>query len=371
MSFLDFIDPGNSGGSVPTQESPWDGLPPPAPAVYRCSVCDATFSDTDRLFEHRFSEHPYKRPALILDGHELTSPREIVVRPLVADQIALAHTDYCVFNDHTIRPEDLADLLSKQREGLHTVVLEKLGIETYYEIDFEIAKSSELLAVDRLFLSIVGAETLTLDRINLFIEMADRYTSARRYVDGLCQYLYGVLAKDQRGGTHLPQSDYKTKFNLALNSLQLFERPLADVVVGVVNFSQNAFNDGDRLGASPKLQKAMRVFFGFLNGVGFKTSLPWSGAGMCNVPVDQATDQIVQWAIESDDELLRYKRQMESIISGAEWVSYDRFKVSMLLAEKLALHGDITAAQGYARQAVNDALFGEWAQRIMESEANK
>ena len=371
MGFLDFIDPGNSGGSVPAPPSPWERLSPPAPVVYRCIICNATFLDPDRLFEHRFTAHPYKRPALILGGRELTSPREVVVRPLTAADIVLANTDLCFFDGATVKPEHLATMLSNQRDGLHTVVLNKLGIETPYEIAFEIAAPTELAEVDRLFLSIVGAETLTLDRINLFADMAEPYPTARRYLDGLCQYLYGLLAKDQRGGTHLQQSDYKTRFNLALDTLRLFDRPLANVAVGVVNFSQNAFNDGESLGASAKLQYAMRVFSGFLRQIGVERPPTWSVTGIGNVPVDHATDQIVSWASEGIAEVLKHRREMEAVISSPEWVPDDRFKASILLAERLAKNGDIAAAQSHARLVMNDGLFGEWAQRIMEMDATK
>lgn len=371
MGFLDFIDPGNSGGSVPTPSSPWDRLPPPAPVVYRCVVCNAAFPDPDRLFEHRFTAHPYKRPALILGGRELTSPREVVVRPLTAADIVLANTDLCFFDGASVKPEHLAALLSNQRDGLHTVVLNKLGIETSYEIAFEIAAPIELDEVDRLFLSIVGAETLTVDRINLFVDIAEPYPTAKRYLDGLCQYLYGVLAKDQRGGTHLQQSDYKTRFNLALDTLRLFDRPLANVAVGVVNFSQNAFNDGESLDASVKLQYAMRVFSGFLRQIVVEKPSSWPVTGVGNVPIDHATDQIVSWASEGIVEMLKHRREMESVISSPVWVPDDRFKVSILLAERLAKNGNIADAQIHARLLVNDGLFGEWAQQIIEMDAKK
>jgi hypothetical protein len=371
MGFLDFIDPGNSGGSVPAPSSPWDGLPPPAPVKYRCSVCNAAFSDADELFDHRFSEHPYTRPTLILNGRELTAPRELLLQPLSERQITLTNADHCAFDGKIISPTTLPHLLSQQRGGAHTIILEKLGIETRYEILFEIAVAKELDDVDRLFLSSVGSDTLTVDRINVFVELTTKYKTALPYVDGLCHYLYGVLAKDQRGGTRLVQGEYKTKFNLALDRLRHFARPLASVVVGVVNFSENAFNDGDTLLASPRLQYAMRVYYGFTSQVVPASANSWSGVGMGNVPVDHATDQVVQWAIESKEDFLLHRREMEMAIDSADWVPDDRFKVSMLLAARLSSFGDVAAAKRFARSVTNDALFGDWAQRIMDLDNEK
>ena len=371
MSFLDFIDPGNSGGSVPAPSSPWDGLPPPSPVVYRCSVCNTAFYDADELFAHRFTEHPYTRPALILAGRELTSPRELIVHPLNERDVILANTDQCYLDGKAVEPMQLPQLLSQQRGGVHTIVLESLGIETRYEMLFEIAEARELDEVEQLFLSIAGSDTLTIDRINVFAELTAKYKTALPYVDGLCHYLYGVLAKDQRGGTHLPQAEYKTKFNLALDSLRHFARPLANVVVGIIDFSGNAFSDGDTLPTSPRLQHAMRVYDGFTRQIVPAVLYSWSGGGMGNVPVDHATSQILQWAIESTEDFLRHRRQMEMALDDAEWVPDDRFKVSMLLAERLSSLGDVAAAKCFARSVTNDALFGDWAQRIMDLDTEK
>lgn len=368
MGYLDFIDPGNSGGSVPSPASPWDGLPPPAPVYYLCSICGARFKDTDRLFEHRFNEHPLTRPTLILDGREITSPRQIISTPLDENQITFVSADRCSFDAREVTTQSLPKLLAKTKAGVHTIHLERQGIETHYEIVFEIAESKELEVVEHNFLSIVGSDTLSVDRINLFAEMTSKCRTAIRYVDGLCQYLYGVLAKDQRGGTHLNISEYKTKFNLAIDGLSPFDRPLANVVVGIINFAQNAFGDGNALAFSPKLQRAMRTYFGYLNNAGTPSAkgAAWPGNGMGNVPIDHATDQIIQWVLEPDDEAQKHLRQMEAVIDSGEWVPDDRLKVSLLLAERLAARHDYIAAKRFARTLTHDAIFSEWAERIME-----
>lgn len=152
MGFLDFIDPGNSGGSVPSQSSPWDGLGPSPAVVYRCSVCSASYLNKDQLFEHRFSEHPFKRPALILAGRELTSPRELLSQPLIMSQVILANTDHCVFDSKPVETAKLPYVLSQQRTGLHTIVLDRLGIETRYELLFEIADVRELEEQENCFI---------------------------------------------------------------------------------------------------------------------------------------------------------------------------------------------------------------------------
>ena len=371
MPYLDTIDPGNSGGSVPAQSSPWEQLSPPEQVLYLCRFCDARFLDLGDFFLHRSSAHPFRRPALILDGRELTAPRVIAVQPLQSSHITLVHTTTCFFDGKKIPAERLPELLAGKREGMHSVILEKFGIKTAYEIVFEIADVNELREVDKVFSSLVCTDTLSLARINGFAEVTARYKTAIGYVDGLCQYLYGVLAKDQRGGTTLDQLQYKTKFNLAVSRLQDFRRPLADVVVGIVNFSQNIFTDGSGLDVAPKLRHAMRVFFGFEKGVWLaEEKLPVVSA-MSSIPIDDATNQILNLASASSKEILKDKQHLEAVIASGNWGLGDKLKVSMLLAERLAFEGQIAAAQGLVRSIANDALFADWVIRIMKLDAKK
>lgn len=366
MAHLDFIDPGNSGGSVPAPESPWVGIQP-KPITYRCKVCGELFENPDALFDHRFAQHPFKRPALFLAGHEITTPRQLITRQLHQKAISVLNADTCLFDGQGVDIAKLPEHLAKLKGGLHELVLAKHGIETRYEFDFVIADERDINEVDKLFFALAGGEVLDVAAINTFINMASQFASANHYIDGLCQYLYGVLAKDQRGNTHLDQSTFKTKFNLALDALRLFDTDLARVIVGVVNFNENAFNRGEGLSAAPKLQSAMQRFHGFLKGeaetIGAVGSVSDKQQG---VPLDHGTDQIIRWALMSADELHEEGKLLERHLQDPSWPSDDRFKIRMLLAEMYTAHGDTANARSHARFAVNDALFGEWAQRILD-----
>ena len=170
---------------------------------------------------------------------------------------------------------------------------------------------------------------------------------------------------------HIDLLDFRNAakaFNLAIDALSLFDRPLANVVVGTINFTQNAFSEGNALAFSPKLQHAMRTYFGYLNNEAPTAVqvVKWPGNGIGNLPIDHATDQIIQWVLEQDDEAQKPLRQMETIADSGEWVPDDKLKVSILIAERLAARKDYVTAKRFARTLTHDAIFSEWAQRIME-----
>jgi len=102
----------------------------------------------------------------------------------------------------------------------------------------------------------LGGDTLDIVRIDNFIDITEKYSTARRYVDGLSNYLYGILAKDQRGGTNLKQSDYKARYSSAFDILKGFETPLSAIVNVIINFNKNIFSYSNLL-FTPQLQQVM------------------------------------------------------------------------------------------------------------------
>jgi hypothetical protein len=339
----------------------------PLAVKYVCPQCGFNCDDSTDLAAHKFQDHGLRRPALLLGGQEVLSPNQLITRPLREEEISVINADTCQVNGTDLQIQDLPEFLAQQRKGFYTVAVSQAGISSQYALTVELPIDDELREIGRLFLAIVGKDKLDIERINTLIDAAEKFTSARRYLDGLSQYLYGVLAKDQRGGIQLSQAEYKTKFNLALENLKLYNTPLAQDIVGVVNFSQNVFDGVTELAYAPRLYAALQRFQGFMEGNIVEIGLPMEEpAGMANVPLDHATDQLLSWAITPFEELHEHARQLESAALDPTWTPDDRFKVVMLLAQMYTSFGEKELARGHARRAVNDALFGDWARRIME-----
>ena len=363
MSYLDFIDPGNSGGSVSIPE-----YPPfrPAPIIYHCSVCGESFLNQDTLFEHRFANHKFRRPALILRGKEITSPREIIVSSLSVADIAFAETNFFRLNGEQYNKHKFVNELLRQTRGVVEILLANDGVETAYELLFDIPDIAEIAEVERLFFSLLGKEVMNIQRINSFIDAAEHYRSAARYIDGLTCYLYGVLAKDQRGDTHLEQHEYRAKFNMALETLKKFESPLALVICGIINFNKNIFICSEWLSPAPKLKQVMKRFFSLINGEGGEIYYAHTVTNTLPVPLDGFTERVMEWSAMNWNELSNRKKEIEIAIKSPNCVADDRFKAQILLTEMLVSLDDINSAKMIARTIVHDAIFGDWAQRIMD-----
>ena len=340
----------------------------PQPVWYTCGTCGSIFDSQDALFEHRFQLHPFKRPTLLLNGIEITSPHELIANQLDASDLVFGHVDRCYLNGVLVEKDDLTKTLANKKHGLISIVLESNGVQSTYQLDFDVPDEKELFDVEQLFFETVGGHILDMGRIDLFIDMTARFKSTKRYVDGLSQYLYGILAKDQRGGTMLERSDYTTKINQALDILRHFDRPLALAVVGVVNFNQNVFDSTNKLFAAPKARSAMLKFNNYVTG-NVSNNDTWTrdtSASVRKIPLDYATEKIYEWSSMLINELIKIRKELEHSLKSHDWVANDKFKVQMLLAELLVATDDFPAAIRIAGSFSNDTVFGPWAQRILE-----
>lgn len=334
-----------------------------------CRKCERQFDNEDALYEHSFSEHPYRSPLLLVDGIEITAPKHLIARRLSRRQIRLAHTAFCVINGRRKTPEQLIEELTLADRNFFSVRLEgeDRAVSTDYEIHVEIPNEIDLRGVEQRFFELAAGGELHVKAIQRFIGLATDHKTAANYLDALAHYLYGVLARDQRGGTSLTQSDGRQRFNMALQTLASFDTLLAKAVIEIVNFSQNAFNDGSLLNCLPRLQVAMRKFFR-LRKSGTETKLvSWTEtASSTRIPLDVTTDQLVEWAHWSADEVVAKQKELESVIRDDKWAPEDRFKVQVLLASAFADRGDVELASHYARRIRNDEFLGNWADGLLK-----
>lgn len=120
MAYLDHVDPGNSGGSVPT---------PPAigsnvilqPPVFRCPECDAVFLSPAELSEHKVDKHPLRRPYMFLNKQELTQAETIIYEPIRKEQVKLVNVQQIMIDDISYDSPDrfMADLVSSANGHRH------------------------------------------------------------------------------------------------------------------------------------------------------------------------------------------------------------------------------------------------------------
>ncbi len=65
---------------------------------------------------------------------------------------------------------------------------------------------------------------MTVSTIDGFIEDCRPFSTADLYYDGICHYLYGVLAKERSPDSSLPYEEYRDRFNRAADALRDYDK---------------------------------------------------------------------------------------------------------------------------------------------------
>jgi hypothetical protein len=370
LPYYDHIDPGQGGSSMVIPEWPKPILN--HSQVFICPICQESFSSDEDRFQHRFEAHPYQRPLLVLGAHEVTTPRFVITTTLRPEQIRPVNAATCRLDGKTVTARMLAQHIAEARSGFLKVELTGAEgkITVGYEISVEIASDAHASQVEQEFARLYSPDVLSVASISAFIRAALDARTARRYVDGLTAYLYGILAKDQRGETTLSQEQGRARLNEAGQTLSEIDRPLAAVVAGIVSFQSNAFSRNERLAAVPRLQSAMRWFdsvrtSGLMVAVGRADSPTTPNA---RVPLDSATDEILAWMDMPRDRLSGHAKQIAKRGQQDDWLPEDRVKAKVLLAAIHESEGDAAKAGRVAREFRHDPVFSRLAERLISSE---
>lgn len=203
--------------------------------------------------------------------------------------------------------------------------------------------------------------------VNAFVQSATTATTARRLTDGLANYVFGVLGKDQRGETALTQEQGWEKLNEAHQSLNGIRRPLAQAVAAVIEFQMNVFKREAGLRPVPLLRSAMDWYRAAAGaqvqplGVAQGTS----SATASRVPLDSATHELLSWVNLPGHLLSQEIRTIERRARQATWIHEDRVKAQVLLAGSYQLAGELAAAREQARAFRHDPVFGSLAEALL------
>jgi hypothetical protein len=336
---------------------------------FPCQKCDKEFSTYDAWFQHRFEAHPFSRPVLFLGAQEITTPRLVVTYPIRADQIQLANADECRLDGRRITVPELAKKLAHTKAGFFKIELigTNADIHSQYEISVEIPEDDDIKLVESEFQRLNGSGIVSVTTINQFIQHTLKAKTARRYVDGLSAYLYGILAKDQRGDTRLTQEEGRVRLNEALQNLSEFNRPLAVIITAIIKFHANDFESKVVLAAAPRLGFAILWFNSVRQGHDLTTLARddvYDGPAS-QVPLDAATDELLTWVGMPIEKLREQSKSIERRSRQDDWLSEDRTKAKVLAAFLVEHSGDFLKAAQTARGFRHDSVFGPMVERLI------
>jgi hypothetical protein len=368
LPYYDHIDPGQGGVSLIIPDTPaYD------PSVYQhfpCRKCPAEFSSYEAWFQHRFEVHPFKRPVLFIGIREITTPRLTITTQLKEAQVRIANASKYIIDGCVVNKAQLINVLTTSVNGFLNIELigDEPDLQSRYEISIEIPSRYDLEQVEAEFQRSFRVGVVSVVAINQFINNSLGAQSARRYLEGLAAYLYGILAKDQKGETHLTQEQGRIRMNEALQNLADFERPLASTISSLINFQMNVFGSGGVSLSAPRLNRAIKWFRQAQIG-GDLNKLPMEDSQInitAQIPLDQATNELLEWIEMPLANLGELLKVIERRAQQDNWLPEDRMKAKVVATIVAEHSGNIQQAAYIARSFRHDPVFGSLAERLIE-----
>lgn len=247
-------------------------------------------------------------------------------------------------------------------------------VRTEYDLVFRIYSQKSLSQIDKLFVAHLGRADPSVGEVDQFLQKS-RGIGANEYADALGDYVLGVLVKDgdPGAGVRPGERDYRRRYNSALRTLQNFDRPLAQLVSGLIRFSSNDF------GAFRETEfKSLDFANAWLAKLAGKqatpslqgtTSLGETGGRTEVCPIDNGSDAVLseasylasrsRWSADIE-------ARMGSMVALAKLDPLDRVKLLALWADTAIRLGQPRGALDALRKLVGNDCFGEWAVNRLE-----
>lgn len=308
---------------------------------YNCEQCEKSFHTIEFLIEHRFSSHPYERPVMLIRGKEIGALPININTPLEPNDIRVCNVVAAKLNGKQIGLSVLITQLSAIRQENIDLILSNDELSSRYRINFNISSEEDLAGVEKEFLSLVEGKELSRSSIDKFIANTTIYKSAANYMDGLCEYFYGVLAKECSETSSLSQSKYREKFNRSAEQLMDYSRTLANYIKGLIAFHFNHFPEAKKFLNEGNLF-LVSSFYGEIfsgNDVDIGGYITTDGELLENILVDEETNLILQnfrGANPSRADLYRLEQEIRS----DKISEFGKVKIKILLV-KLLLKSEI------------------------------
>jgi hypothetical protein len=186
-----------------------------------------------------------------------------------------------------------------------------------------------------------------------FIERSKKHRSARRYLEGLSTYLYGVVARERSSESDLVgrpgDAGYAGKYDRAVSMLGDFDRPPAEAICGMVAFHYNQFV---RAMAKTKSQRVANVSLRIQAMISGST---WDRSDLSSLEhssldhalSDSMIDQVLKWgAIPLDGSANLFAREIDAELKSHR--PEDQFKLRFVAVEHYLAAGDPEAASCHA-----------------------
>lgn len=346
-------------------EMPFD----PTPEVFRCETCGQQFGTRLEAREHRFEAHPFHRPAMFVRGSELGETRLFVRRRLIPEEVDFLNARTATLNDATLTPDELRLKICQITDGVAVIALANAGVSARYSLVFEVPDPLELDGVDEAIGRLVQRGRLDHRTLEQFIAETRSFNSARAYWDGVCQYFYGVMAKERSLESSLPYERYAEKFNQASESLREIDRGPARLIRALIAYHFNHFEIARDAGGGSRVGKVAARYAGWLRA--HRDVLAGLADKVCGDRLDaffadRETEEMLRLGSMPLTEILSMGRNATRI-RESDVPEIDKAKVHVLFAQAGLYAGDSDAVRRHARELLNKPGFEAWANRLLSA----
>jgi hypothetical protein len=351
MAFLDHIDPGNSGGSIPTPPSPFNYKP--KPIIYKCEYCECEFeSDADKR-QHKIEQHPVRKPYLYIEGSVLTASEMTIRSTLESGDIAFEDADSVKIDNQLFSDLSSAKkyLLDNQKGGVD-IELSHQNYTSAYRLIFDVADHAALVKIDGIFYDVFSSSIPLARRLELFNEKV-RLVEGRglSYAGALGCYITAIMAKDGVPEVAIPFSDHIDKLGEAQDKLQGISRPLAYSLGAIIAFMLNDLGEREEDSYIPKLSTAKK----FLRTGKFEPS-PSYEHGDTKIPIDMITDKIMGYCESPEIYRKGEISSLEMLYETPTTPQMDKLKLALILYNNAKLSGQHKVAEKYEKQLSHSSL---------------
>ena len=346
---------------------------PREPPSFPCERCGQSFSSATARDNHRFEAHPKHKPVLIVQGRELGAHRLKITRTLSASDVRL-DCDRAWLNQREIAVCELPIALARcATPDVCRVRLRKDDIDTSFELEFRIASDHDLDQVETRFRDIARRGQLDSRVVDDFIGTKSDFGTAIGYCDGICGYLYGILARENRSGSVLAHADYELKFNNAAETLAGYDRPLARTIGSLIEFHFNHFQESAALAPESRVGRTSERYLRWIRSgpnPRRRSACPPPALSIthCAAPLDQwltdsVTEDILCWSMRPWRALATDAGRIEARLSH-DLPVYDKAKLRVLLGEFHSTRGNRDRALMHVQFLRHVAPFQAWAERL-------
>jgi hypothetical protein len=235
-------------------------------------------------------------------------------------------------------------------------------------MEFRIASNTDLSGIETEFVKMARGRHLDLRSVDDFISATSRYCTAIGYCDGICIYLYGVMARERHPDSSLSYEEYEKKFNQAFYELNAYDRPLARIISSLIAFHFNHFGETVYFAGDSRVGRAAKRFEAWVSCIEpIEPRVQDSDTELGQLEVfvtDRDTERITDWSIRPLDELAVCAEELETFLAG-DVSDYDGAKVHMLLAEAYFRNGNKEKSLIHAKALRNMPSMERWAESMI------